>query len=206
MRVGNLLVRSLSPRVENVWVRTPQVGNMVWHVFETSRSEKSQYFVDNYCYTWITSSLAFTNYQPCRYVVSVDNNIDKVLLISTGFDNLKITTVVCWYTPWRYYFWLISPWQRKRDGVGFMDKNLNLFGPTLLMCLFLLDTLSDVILTWTSDGLEGIFILVKQGWTTLPPECGFRMTWTSWKKLTLTCHQSVVSRCLDRIGKRLLLV
>ncbi len=131
--------RSLSPRVENVWVRTPQVGNMVWHVFETSRSEKSQYFVDNYCYTWITSSLSFTNYQPCRYVVSVD----KVLLISNGFDNLKITTVVCWYTPWRYYFWLISPWQRKRDDVGFMDKNLNLFDPTLLMCLFLLDTLSD---------------------------------------------------------------
>ncbi len=31
IQVGNLWVRSLSPWVENVWVRTPQVGNLVWY-------------------------------------------------------------------------------------------------------------------------------------------------------------------------------
>jgi len=38
MWVGNLWVRSLSPRVENVWLRTPQVGNLVWHGQVATRS------------------------------------------------------------------------------------------------------------------------------------------------------------------------
>jgi hypothetical protein len=46
-RVGNLWVRSLSPRVENVWVRTPQVGNLVWYGAVAARSRRQEETIRN---------------------------------------------------------------------------------------------------------------------------------------------------------------
>jgi hypothetical protein len=53
MRVGNLWVRRLSPRVDNVWARAPQVRNLLWYgpvwdvnIFEASKKDKPQYFVE----------------------------------------------------------------------------------------------------------------------------------------------------------------
>ena len=46
MWVGNLWARSLSPRVQNVWVRAPQVGNLVRHGTVSTRSRRTYSLTD----------------------------------------------------------------------------------------------------------------------------------------------------------------